>query len=846
MPATSLRAPDKKQREPEPQLQESGSVLQPKGAAGQALALQRTAGNRAVSDMLLPREADSGYPPPASVLDAIGSPGQPLEPETLASRELNSRRDLSDVRVHTDSRAAETADGMNALAYTVEDDIVFADRAYDPDSVEGQQLIDHELAHVEETPGRASARGQPTVRRQEDPNPAVVQQPLPRRLEAFKRLVRNAGQVRLENNRQALQSWDEFLQTKLTPAAVRRQVYAEEVRRLAETAEAGGTLFKLEEWLQDDRPNSRWVHEQQIKGRFRACTGCHAAVRASAMDQALEESGRIFRSPAESLGLAEFQESMTPAPRPNLGAQRGTVPAIPLGDPMEVLYPATTAAMDQLAGMEPYLKMLGPDGYDVLPWEFLGSAASPYELVADINARIQQRQAEYQELSRQIGEEDFDYLMLRPIVRELLPLAEPDVQREVEDDISDAETWETIKGVIVGVATIGLLLLVVFPPTSAAGVAGATALAAGLSGEQVYSGIQSYQQGRILALGRGAHNVFDREQQEAADMLIAMGILNTAMGALDLTGLGISSVRLFRASRAPTPGQLEPMTRIEAKAGNHTVTVTKLDSPEPQVRITDNNGAVVHEGPASSLADAPPTRQAGTQPQASPAPATSTGSSTRIRPHDAANWDEIQDLIGKKLDDVDLPNGYSTYKTKDGRTFIRRDTADDSLFGRLTVDKDGVIQPGRATSGRPRASTAGWLSDVRRKVSDPSHPLHFLVSPRQGTGSAGFAWRTTTRVTRRGARQTGRYHGAEHEPVIQVGHQGAHAADVPEQFMLEDADLNILSGATVESRGAFSFKEAVDIEGVPVDVATAQMWERLGLLPEGTVAGARRILPPGL
>jgi hypothetical protein len=71
---------------------------------------------------------------------------------------------------------------------------------------------------------------------------------------------------------------------------------------------------------------------------------------------------------------------------------------------------------------------------------------------------------------------------------------------------------------------------------------------------------------------------------------------------------------------------------------------------------------------------------------------------------------------------------------------------------------------------------------------------------------------------------------------VQVGHQGAFASGVPEQFTLEDADLNITSGQTIETKGAFSFKEAVVIDEVRVDVASALQWERLGLLPPGTVA----------
>jgi hypothetical protein len=56
--------------------------------------------------------------------------------------------DFSQVRVHTDSIAAESARAVHALAYTVGQDIVFGAGRYAPATVEGQRLLAHELAHV--------------------------------------------------------------------------------------------------------------------------------------------------------------------------------------------------------------------------------------------------------------------------------------------------------------------------------------------------------------------------------------------------------------------------------------------------------------------------------------------------------------------------------------------------------------------------------------------------------------------------------------------------------------------------------------------------------------------------
>ena len=150
-----------------------------------------------------------------------------------------------------------------------------------------------------------------------------------------------------------------------------------------------------------------------------------------------------------------------------------------------------------------------------------------------------------------------------------------------------------------------------------------------------------------------------------------------------------------------------------------------------------------------------------------------------------------------------------------------------------------------ASRRRPRTSTRTFLRNALRRIRHPRHPLHFLVVTRRlPNGQVTYDWRKTTRTTASGRRQTGRYEGNEHGPVIQVGHQGAFAAGVPERLMLEDADLNQQTGRTIESKGAYSFKDAVMIGGVPVDVASAQQWERLGLLRRGTVARSPRIPAP--
>ncbi len=89
-----------------------------------------------------------------------GRSGGPLDPGTREWMEARFGWDFSGVRVHADGRAAESARGVDALAYTVGRDVVFGEGRYDPASVEGRRLLAHELAHVVQQ-GGAEEGGRP-------------------------------------------------------------------------------------------------------------------------------------------------------------------------------------------------------------------------------------------------------------------------------------------------------------------------------------------------------------------------------------------------------------------------------------------------------------------------------------------------------------------------------------------------------------------------------------------------------------------------------------------------------------------------------------------------------------
>lgn len=101
----------------------------------------------------LQAKATSGYisevnPDIESHLQNIRGGGQPLSQSECDFFEPRFGSDFSQVRLHTDTRAAEVAQAMNARAFTVGRDVVFGAGQYEPGTSKGKRLLAHELMHV--------------------------------------------------------------------------------------------------------------------------------------------------------------------------------------------------------------------------------------------------------------------------------------------------------------------------------------------------------------------------------------------------------------------------------------------------------------------------------------------------------------------------------------------------------------------------------------------------------------------------------------------------------------------------------------------------------------------------
>ena len=111
---------------------------------GALLNLQRLAGNASVSSLL--REEIVGSSPVREVVNSGG--GAPLESSIRSDMESRLGHDFADVRIHTGSKADESARAINAQAFTVGNNVVFQTSKFAPDTHTGMHTLAHELIHV--------------------------------------------------------------------------------------------------------------------------------------------------------------------------------------------------------------------------------------------------------------------------------------------------------------------------------------------------------------------------------------------------------------------------------------------------------------------------------------------------------------------------------------------------------------------------------------------------------------------------------------------------------------------------------------------------------------------------
>jgi hypothetical protein len=97
--------------------------------------------------------------------------------------------DFTDVRIHTDEKADKFARSVNALAFTLGNDVFFGGGNYNPMTLEGKRLIAHELTHVLQQTRRSSITLPSALTNSTNDRIAPLE---------FPQLQRQAGSVSLE------------------------------------------------------------------------------------------------------------------------------------------------------------------------------------------------------------------------------------------------------------------------------------------------------------------------------------------------------------------------------------------------------------------------------------------------------------------------------------------------------------------------------------------------------------------------------------------------------------------------------------------------------------------------
>ncbi|HEU4325689.1 MAG TPA: DUF4157 domain-containing protein [Roseiflexaceae bacterium] len=104
----------------------------------------------------------------ASIAQMHSGGGSPLPASERGFFEGRFGHDFSQIRIHADSHAAETARSLNARAFTVENHIAFDAGEYQPGTDSGRHLLAHELTHtIQQTGGVATKRVQRKAERDE-------------------------------------------------------------------------------------------------------------------------------------------------------------------------------------------------------------------------------------------------------------------------------------------------------------------------------------------------------------------------------------------------------------------------------------------------------------------------------------------------------------------------------------------------------------------------------------------------------------------------------------------------------------------------------------------------------
>jgi hypothetical protein len=356
------------------------------------------------SKSILQRAAVNNSPAhevPQIVHDVLHSPGQPLDAQTRAFMEPRFGRDFSNVRVHTDAKAAESTRAVNALAYTVGRDVVFGAGQYAPESSAGRKLMAHELTHtIQQTSGIQSVQG--------NPDKIIVQHSLEQEAEIASRTI---------------------VQGKSFPVAERGITQVSRQQPSAGTAHEGITQVPRQQSSAgtadegiSSAPNLTIVRQGGIANTFVSTDTISFTAQVAGGPDAGVSSGQISwtvhgvstnsgnGNPHSAANQNSFSFRPNPTNRPTTGSR---APNDPIQYRVEAQVPGSTATFD-----------LTQDETDIIRQEYVDFSANPparneiiapaiatfntgnYTRIVDrgLNAALTNTQAQFQALTQQAAQ----------------------------------------------------------------------------------------------------------------------------------------------------------------------------------------------------------------------------------------------------------------------------------------------------------------------------------------------------------------------------------------------------------------------------------------------------------
>lgn len=207
---------------------------------------------------------------PESIRPALSSPSQALDAGVRRGFESRFAFNFGSIRIHAGPAAAESADAMDANAYTVGRDIVFAAGQYQPHTRSGRQLLVHELTHVMQ-----QTAGVPMVQRDSKKKKAPAQSKMSEEeAEAWFREMNVDDAFADPGYEQDLgESIEELLGRSLTPEEMHRQLLVRRAQPLGasayQAADPATEMADMKQKIRNAQAKIR-AREKKLEGMKRA------------------------------------------------------------------------------------------------------------------------------------------------------------------------------------------------------------------------------------------------------------------------------------------------------------------------------------------------------------------------------------------------------------------------------------------------------------------------------------------------------------------------------------------------------------------------------------------------